>query len=136
MPDFIAVLSELAAKYSVLYAVRQLRRSAVQIPELRNRAYFFSADGGMGFQDKYGPSALGARSLGHHPRRSRECVRYRFRTYRRYHLLRYGVSVDRAAAGGSRHSHHPRASAVRIPLAAFIVFVSAPAPAHWKTKRT
>jgi len=54
MPDFIAVCSELAAKYSVfmLSGSMPVRRTN---SELRNRAYFFSANGGMGFQDKMVP---------------------------------------------------------------------------------
>jgi len=55
MPDFVAAFSELAARYSVyvLAGSMPVRRSN---SELRNRAYFFSADGGMGYQDKIVPT--------------------------------------------------------------------------------
>jgi predicted amidohydrolase len=55
LPEFVGTLSELAARHSVylLAGSMPVRRKNA---ELRNRAYFFSADGGMGYQDKIVPT--------------------------------------------------------------------------------
>jgi predicted amidohydrolase len=55
LPDFVAAFSELAARHRVfiLAGSMPVRRSN---GELRNRAYFFSADGQVGFQDKIVPT--------------------------------------------------------------------------------
>ena len=54
LPDFVAACSEAAARHSVyiLAGSMPVRRAN---SELRNRAYFFSCDGSMGFQDKIVP---------------------------------------------------------------------------------
>jgi predicted amidohydrolase len=54
LPGFVAAFSELASQYGVymLAGSMPVRRSNF---ELRNRAYFFAADGSMGFQDKIVP---------------------------------------------------------------------------------
>jgi predicted amidohydrolase len=55
LPDFVTVFSEFAARHEVfiLAGSMPVRRGN---SELRNRAYFFSADGRMGFQDKIVPT--------------------------------------------------------------------------------
>jgi predicted amidohydrolase len=55
LPDFVSAFSDLAARYGVfiLAGSMPVRRGN---SELRNRAYFFSADGRMGFQDKVVPT--------------------------------------------------------------------------------
>ena len=55
LPDFTAALSDLAARYRVLILAGSMpvRRGN---SELRNRAFFFNADGGMSFQDKIVPT--------------------------------------------------------------------------------
>src|SRR5262249_32961232 len=55
LPDFIAIFSNLAAQYRVfiLAGSMPVRRGS---SGMRNRAYFFGADGRMGFQDKVVPT--------------------------------------------------------------------------------
>ncbi len=55
LPDFVATFSDLAAHHGVfiLAGSMPVRRSN---SELRNRAYFFSRDGQVGFQDKIVPT--------------------------------------------------------------------------------
>lgn len=55
LPQFVNAISALAARYAVfiLAGSMPVRRGN---SELRNRAYFFAADGGMGFQDKIVPT--------------------------------------------------------------------------------
>jgi len=55
LPDFIATFSELAARYGV-HVLAGSMPVRLRNSELRNRAYFFSADGRMGFQDKVVPT--------------------------------------------------------------------------------
>jgi predicted amidohydrolase len=55
LPDFIAIFDELAARYRVFILAGSMPVRHGK-SELRNRAYFFSADGGMSFQDKIVPT--------------------------------------------------------------------------------
>jgi predicted amidohydrolase len=55
LPEFLALHSELAARHRVCILAGSLPVRGRK-NELRNRAYFFTSDGGMGYQDKMVPT--------------------------------------------------------------------------------